>query len=170
MAQTPDEMRAEIAYTREQLGQTLDELNRAVARTKRRIPFYGIERRQILTIAAWSRAGLSDCICGSLRQAEAVLRLTRAVRQLRGQERGRQQLVQGEDAPDAGSVGQDNRHLWAKLGQHLPAGATWADSIAGNHCDRVESARTRGHRLEHGVALGADRQPVGRIFDVAAGE
>jgi len=57
MAQTPDEMRAEIAYTRQQLGQTLDELNRAVARTKRRIPFYGIERRQILTIA--SGAGLA---------------------------------------------------------------------------------------------------------------
>ena len=45
-------MRAEIAYTRQQLGQTLDELNRAAARMKRRIPFYGIERRQILTIAA----------------------------------------------------------------------------------------------------------------------
>lgn len=52
MAQTPDEMMAEIAYTRQQLGQMLDELNRAVARTKRRIPFYGMERRQSLTIVA----------------------------------------------------------------------------------------------------------------------
>jgi hypothetical protein len=45
-------MRVEIVDSRQKLGQTLDELNRAIARTKRRIPFYGMERRQIVTIAA----------------------------------------------------------------------------------------------------------------------
>ncbi len=52
MAQTPDEVRAEIEYTRQQLSETLEELNRAVARTRRRIPFYGMGRRQSWLIAA----------------------------------------------------------------------------------------------------------------------
>ncbi len=52
MAKTADEMKAEIAYTRQQMAQALDELDLAVARTKRRIPFYGMGRRESLTIAA----------------------------------------------------------------------------------------------------------------------
>ncbi len=57
MAQTPDELRADIEQTRRQLGETIDELNRSVARTRRLIPFYGLGRRQSLTIA--TGAGLA---------------------------------------------------------------------------------------------------------------
>ena len=57
MAQT-HEMRAEIACTRQQLGQRPNEPNRAVAGTRGRIPFFAIERRWILTITAGG-AGLA---------------------------------------------------------------------------------------------------------------
>jgi hypothetical protein len=52
MAQTPDELRAEIEQTRQHLSDMIEELNRSVARTSRRIPFYGMGRRESLTIAA----------------------------------------------------------------------------------------------------------------------
>ena len=57
MAQTPNELRAEIGQTRGQLSQMIDELNRSVAKTRRRIPFYGMGRRESLTIA--TGAGLA---------------------------------------------------------------------------------------------------------------
>ncbi len=52
MDQTPDELRAEIEQTRQQLSSTIDELNRAVVKTRRRIPFYGMGRPESLTILA----------------------------------------------------------------------------------------------------------------------
>ncbi len=50
MAQTTGEVRAEIARTRAQLGQTFDELNARIDNTKRYIPLYGMDRRRLLVI------------------------------------------------------------------------------------------------------------------------
>ncbi len=50
MAQTAAEMRASIAQTREQLSQTLTELSGRVEQTRRRVPFYGMDGRQVLVI------------------------------------------------------------------------------------------------------------------------
>ncbi len=51
MAETTDQVRAEIALTREEMAATIDEIANRFDAAKRRIPFYGMERRQMLMIA-----------------------------------------------------------------------------------------------------------------------
>jgi hypothetical protein len=59
MAETTDQIRAEIAATRDDLAATIDEIAIRVEATKRRIPFYGMERRQMLMIAGGAAAALA---------------------------------------------------------------------------------------------------------------
>ncbi len=56
MAETTDQVKAEIAQTRAQLGATIDEIVNHVEATKRRIPFYGMQRRQLIVIAGGALA------------------------------------------------------------------------------------------------------------------
>ncbi len=51
MAQTADEVRAEIAQTRQQLTETIDAINSRIERTRRKIPFYGMDSRRVLIVA-----------------------------------------------------------------------------------------------------------------------
>ncbi len=56
MAETTDQVKAEIAQTRVQLGATIDEIATHVEAARRRIPFYGMQRRQLIVIAGGALA------------------------------------------------------------------------------------------------------------------
>src|SRR5580704_4666790 len=60
----------------------------------------------------------------------------------------------------------------AKLPQNLPARPTRRrkDVRIGRHRDSSEPARAFRDRLEYRYTLGAEGQPVGRVFDIAPGE
>ena len=68
-------------------------------------------------------------------------------------------------------IRQDNFNITAELPQDLTAGSAWRGKLVriGNDRDAAEIARPIGDSFEHRHALGADRQAVGRVFDVAAG-
>ncbi len=56
MAETTDQVKAEIVQTRAQLGATIDEIVNQVEATRRRIPFYGMQRRQLIMMAGGALA------------------------------------------------------------------------------------------------------------------
>jgi hypothetical protein len=90
MAQTPDELRAQIAHTREQLSQTLAELDLRVEQTKRSVPFYGMDRGRVLTVVGGaSLAFLAVFVALYARQRGFGLEPRRGLRQLIRQKRRR---------------------------------------------------------------------------------
>jgi hypothetical protein len=56
MAETTDQVRSEIALTRYELANTIDEISARIEATRRSIPFYGMQRRQIMVIAGGAAA------------------------------------------------------------------------------------------------------------------
>ena len=58
MAETTNQIRSEIAQTRYELANTIDEIGARIEATRRRIPFYGMERQQMLMIAGGAAAAL----------------------------------------------------------------------------------------------------------------
>lgn len=88
-------------------------------------------------------------------------------RELLGQERGergraRLRRIIGVD--------EDHFHRGAELAENLPAGAAGGMAPAGGDGDGDDLFVTRGNGAADGDALGADRQAVGGVFNVAAGE
>ena len=75
-------------------------------------------------------------------------------------------------ALDLGEVREHDLEVAAELPQNLAARAARWRGVAGvrDDGDSGERAVALGQRLEHGHALGAHRQAVGRVFDVTAGD
>ena len=69
-------------------------------------------------------------------------------------------------------VGVDENHLHcgAEFAENLSAGAAWGVAAAGGDGDGDDLLVPRGDGATDGDALGADRQAVGGVLDVAAGE
>ena len=67
-------------------------------------------------------------------------------------------------------VDEDHFHRGAELAEHLPAGAAGGMAAAGDDGDGDDLLVPRGDGRADGDALGADRQAVGGVLDVAAGE
>ncbi len=62
MAETTDQIRSEIAQTRYELANTIDEISARVEATRRRIPFYGMPRQQMMLIAGGAAAAIVGVI------------------------------------------------------------------------------------------------------------
>jgi hypothetical protein len=64
---------------------------------------------------------------------------------------------------------QDHLQVTAEFPQDLPTGAAWGRELicVGHHCHTSERAIPFGKRLEHRHTFGANRQTIGRVFDVA---
>src|SRR6476469_6142153 len=82
----------------------------------------------------------------------------------------REQLGQAVHSRLAAKVGQHDFEVATELPENLPAGTARRCRRLGirDHLDAAEPAMPLGERLEHGDALGAQRQPVRCVFDVAA--
>jgi hypothetical protein len=67
-------------------------------------------------------------------------------------------------------IRENHLEVAAELPHDLPAGAAWRRRLLGVGDDRDSSEGTVTFResLEDGYALGAERQPVGRVLDIAA--
>jgi hypothetical protein len=94
-------------------------------------------------------------------------RSERAGRELLGQERGERghaslRRIVGVD--------EDHFHRGAELAENLPAGAAGRVAAAGGDGYGDDLFVTRGNGAADGDALGADRQAVGGVFNIAAGE
>ena len=70
----------------------------------------------------------------------------------------------------SGRARDDDRHVIGKLEEDLPAGATGCRRrLAGDQSNR-DGSSTGGNGGRHGVALGADREGIRGILDVASSE
>src|SRR5678815_4216450 len=69
-------------------------------------------------------------------------------------------------------IGEDDFEVATEFPQDLPtraAGWRWRDRVR-DDSDARELAMSLGERFEHRHAFGADREPVGRVLDIAAGD
>src|SRR5260370_757926 len=84
----------------------------------------------------------------------------------------RQQVGQAIDAFHFLEVGEDDFEIAAELPENLPARTAWRRRVFRVRDDRDarEFPFAFGNRFDESDALGTDRQAVGRILDVAAGE
>ena len=86
--------------------------------------------------------------------------------------RGGEEIAQLVATRLAREVRENHFEVAAELPEDLAAGAAGRRRSLGIGHDRhaPELAMSFGQRLEHRHALGADRQPVGGVLDVAAGD
>ena len=87
-------------------------------------------------------------------------------------ERVWQQLAQFVGGGYRGEIRQRHVDIAGEFPQDLAACTAWGCGFGrvGNHRNASKSAVAIGQCLEHRDPFGAQRQPVGRIFDVAAGD
>ncbi len=83
MAQTPAEVRAQIEQTRTQLSETIDTLSWRIQRTRRFVPFYGMDRRQALIIAGGASLAFLTVFVALYARQEGFLKSSRRFWQLR---------------------------------------------------------------------------------------
>ena len=84
----------------------------------------------------------------------------------------RQQVFQLMARFDALQVRKHDLQVAAELPEHLAARSARRRGLLGvcDDHDSTECAMTFGNRLEHRNPLGANREAVSRVFDVAAGD
>src|SRR5687768_5860028 len=82
----------------------------------------------------------------------------------------RQQILQLMDRLDVGEVCEDHLDVAGKLPQYLSARPAWRRRLrrVSHHDDALEGTMSLGDGLEDRDALGAHRETVGRVLDIAA--
>src|SRR5712691_9143405 len=133
----------------------------------------------VTTQRALQMASAGDCDCAladahkkSRRKAAVDRPLTVAVLLEKGRiEWPRKQILQSMGFGLAARIDQQDFEVAAKFPQNLAARpAGWRECIGvGRDGDPAEGADALRNRFENGDALGAERQAISRVLDIAAG-